>query len=182
MVGLFSFVAVHGSQCGAKAGEFVFLLSFYWRKGYTVRLLSFVEGLYEPCVLIGLNMNEASPISAAPTVSVPATTTSTTAPAPAPEAQQAAPGGFSMGGFLPIIIIFAIFYFMMIRPQQRKEKQRQKMISELRAGRKITFAGGLIGTIVEAKEQTFIVQLSPNATVEVARGAVAAVIDEPEQK
>ncbi len=82
-----------------------------------------------------------------------------------------------LGGLLPIIILFAIFYFMLIRPQQRKEKERQKMIAELRAGRKITFAGGLIGTIVEAKEHTFIVELHSGATVEIARGSVAAVVD-----
>ncbi len=83
-----------------------------------------------------------------------------------------------LGGFLPIIILFAIFYFMLIRPQQRKEKERQKMISELRAGRKITFAGGLIGKIVEAKEHTFIVEMHSGATVEIARGAVMAALDE----
>lgn len=78
-----------------------------------------------------------------------------------------------------IILLFAIFYFMMIRPQQRKEKERQKMISELRAGRKVSFAGGLIGTIKEAKEQTFVIEICPGSTVEVARGAVMAAADEP---
>ena len=51
------------------------------------------------------------------------------------------------------------------------------MISELRAGRRVSFAGGLIGTIVEAKEQTFVIEICPGTTVEVARGAVAAAID-----
>ena len=78
-----------------------------------------------------------------------------------------------------IILLFAIFYFMMIRPQQRKEKERQKMISELRAGRKVSFAGGLIGTIKESKEQTFVIEICPGSTVEVARGAVMAAADEP---
>ncbi len=78
----------------------------------------------------------------------------------------------------PFLLIFGIMYFMMIRPQQRKEKERQKMISELRAGRKITFAGGLIGTIAEAKEHTFVVELHSGATVEIARGAVMAAFDD----
>lgn len=111
--------------------------------------------------------------------SMPAVTTTagTTQPVDTPSAQpqQGLLGG--MGGFLPIILLFGIFYFMMIRPQQRKEKERQKMISELRAGRRVSFAGGLIGTIVEAKEQTFVIEICPGTTVEVARGAVAAAID-----
>jgi preprotein translocase subunit YajC len=67
---------------------------------------------------------------------------------------------------------------MLIRPQQRKEKERQKMISELRAGRRVSFAGGLMGTIVEAKEQTFMIEIAPGMVIEVIRGAVIAAIDE----
>lgn len=96
--------------------------------------------------------------------------------------QQAQPSGIAavLGNpLVMIILLFAIFYFMMIRPQQRKEKERQKMISELRAGRKVSFAGGLIGTIKEAKEQTFVIEICPGSTVEVARGAVMAAADEP---
>ena len=96
--------------------------------------------------------------------------------------QQAQPSGIAavLGNpLVMIILLFAIFYFMMIRPQQRKEKERQKMISELRAGRKVSFAGGLIGTIKESKEQTFVIEICPGSTVEVARGAVMAAADEP---
>ena len=75
-----------------------------------------------------------------------------------------------------MLLILAIFYFMMIRPQQRKEKERQKMIEELRAGAKIIFAGGLIGVIQEASEKTFKVEIAPGVAVEVARSSVTAVI------
>ena len=96
------------------------------------------------------------------------------APAPQPQPQQQ-PGG--MGGMLvPMLLILAIFYFMMIRPQQRKEKERRRMIDELRAGAKIVFAGGLMGTIVEATEKTFRVEISPGTTIEIARGCVTAVV------
>lgn len=104
------------------------------------------------------------------------------APAMAQEGAPAQAPAQSGGGFttlIMIVLLFAIFYFMMIRPQQRKEKERQKMISELRAGRKVSFAGGLIGTIKEAKEQTFVIEICPGSTVEVARGAVMAAADEP---
>ena len=100
------------------------------------------------------------------------------APAAAPDAAPAAApqqsGG--MGMMVPMLLILAIFYFMMIRPQQRKEKERQKMIEELRAGAKIIFAGGLIGVIQEATEKTFKVEIAPGVAVEVARSSVTAVI------
>lgn len=108
-----------------------------------------------------------------------AVTAGTTQPIETPAGQPQQPGGLmgSMGSFLPLVLLFGVFYFMLIRPQQRKEKERQKMISELRAGRRVSFAGGLIGTIVAAKEQTFMIELCAGTTVEVARGAIAAVID-----
>ena len=95
------------------------------------------------------------------------------APASAATPQQQAGG---MGMLVPMLLILAIFYFMMIRPQQRKEKERRRMIDELRAGAKIVFAGGLMGTIVEATEKTFRVEISPGTTIEIARGCVTAVV------
>ena len=92
----------------------------------------------------------------------------------------AAPGPGGLGMFLPFILIIAIFYFMMIRPQQRKEKERKKEIEALRAGARILFAGGLIGTIVEAKESTFRVEISDGVVVEIARGAVIRTLKEGE--
>lgn len=93
--------------------------------------------------------------------------------APRPQPQQ---GGISM--LVPMLLIFALFYFMMIRPQQRKEKERRKMIDELRAGRKVVFAGGLFGTIVEAKEATFRIEIADGVVVEVARASVQNAVDE----
>ena len=97
-------------------------------------------------------------------------------------AQEAAkpaaqPGGGGMGMLVPMLLIFAIFYFMMIRPQQRKEKERRKMIEELRAGAKVVFAQGLIGTIVEAGERTFRIR-TVDGEVEVLRAAVTEVFTE----
>ena len=91
-----------------------------------------------------------------------------------PAAQQ---GG--MGMLVPMLLIFAIFYFMMIRPQQRKEKERHKMIEELRAGAKVVFAGGFIGTIKESREKTFLIEIAPGVSVEVARASVSGVAEEP---
>ena len=81
------------------------------------------------------------------------------------------------GPMIPILLMLAIFYFMMIRPQQRKEKERRKMIEELRAGAKIVFAGGIIGTIVEATEKTFRVETASGAEMEILRSCVQGVVD-----
>ena len=94
-----------------------------------------------------------------------------------PTAQQ----GGGMGMLVPMLLIFAIFYFMMIRPQQRKEKERRKMIDELRAGARVVFAGGLIGTIKEVKDKTFMIEIANGVSVEVARSAVAGVAEDPTQ-
>ena len=89
-------------------------------------------------------------------------------------AAQPAQSGMSM--MIPMLLILAIFYFMMIRPQQRKEKERRKMIDELRAGAKIVFAGGLMGTIQEATEKTFKVEIAPGTVIEIARSCVQGVV------
>ena len=100
-------------------------------------------------------------------------------------AQGAAPaqGGLAgMGGMLlPMILVFGIFYFMMIRPQQRKEKERMKTISELRAGQRIMFGGGIIGTVSEVREHTFLVEVASKVSIEIARGAVSRVLQTDEK-
>ena len=97
-------------------------------------------------------------------------------------AKPAAATGGGMGMLVPMLLIFAIFYFMMIRPQQRKEKERRRMIEELRAGARVVFAGGFLGTIVEAKEKTFRIEIAGDVVVEVARSAVQEVVKPEEPK
>jgi preprotein translocase subunit YajC len=94
-------------------------------------------------------------------------------------AQAAQQGAGSIGGMLiPMVLVFGLFYFMMIRPQQRREKERLRMIAELRAGQRVIFAGGLVGTIAEAKESTFLIEVAPKVTVEAVRSAVNRVLNE----
>ena len=96
--------------------------------------------------------------------------------AAAPAAPAAQPSGGFGGMMIPMLLILAIFYFIMIRPQQRKEKERRKMIEELRAGAKIVFAGGIIGTIVEATEKTFRVETANGTEMEILRSCVQGVV------
>ena len=126
----------------------------------------------------------AAPTVQAPAPSAPAPVTATEvqpAGADAPQAPRPQQGGFMMP--VMMLLLIALFYVMMIRPQQRKEKERRKMIDELRAGKKVIFAGGLMGKIVEAKEKTFKIEIAGDVVIEVARAAVQTVIEEtPETK
>lgn len=82
--------------------------------------------------------------------------------------------GMLMMGYMAII--FALFYFMMIRPQMKREKERKKLISEIKTGDRILFCGGMIGTVATVKDQTFVVKIGGNVTVDIARGAVVRVL------
>lgn len=99
-------------------------------------------------------------------------------------AQQTPDGG----GFLQTIIlfglIFVIFYFMIIRPQQKRQKDRQKMLDALEKGDKIVTAGGIYGTVVGIEEKTVLVQIADNVKVKVDRGSIGNVLREakPEEK
>lgn len=120
--------------------------------------------------------------AAAPSAPAPVTATEVQpAGADAPQPPQPQQGGFMMP--VMMLLLIALFYVMMIRPQQRKEKERRKMIDELRAGKKVIFAGGLMGKIVEAKEKTFKIEIAGDVVIEVARAAVQTVVEEtPETK
>ncbi len=98
---------------------------------------------------------------------------------------QAQPDG---GGMLSTIIlfglIFVIFYFMIIRPQQKRQKERQKMLDALQKGDKIVTAGGIHGSVVGIEEKTVLVQIADNVKVKVDRGSIGTVMNEskPEEK
>ena len=81
---------------------------------------------------------------------------------------------------LPMILVFGIFYFMLLRPRQRQEKAHAKMISELRAGERVMFSGGLIGKVTEVREHTFLVEVAPKVNIEIARASVGKVLGSDE--
>ncbi len=100
------------------------------------------------------------------------------APAPAGGGQGQQGGGMLMLGYMAII--FLLFYFMMIRPQMKKEKLRKQMILAIKSGDRVVFSGGIIGTIANVKEQTFSIKIADGVKVEVARGAVIRALDKDE--
>lgn len=87
-------------------------------------------------------------------------------------------GGMLMMGYM--VIIFALFYFMMIRPQMKREKERKKLIENIKAGDRVMFCGGMLGTVANVNDQTFIVKVADNTKVEIARGAVVRVLTKDE--
>jgi preprotein translocase subunit YajC len=91
-------------------------------------------------------------------------------------AVQLGSGSAGWLGFAPLIFIFAIFYFLLIMPQQRRQKKWQAMLNDLKTGDKVVTTGGLRGTIVALKDEYIHLRVPPdNLRLEVTRGSVASV-------
>jgi preprotein translocase subunit YajC len=90
-------------------------------------------------------------------------------------------GGEGGGGSLISTVImfgaiFAIFYFMIIRPQQKRAKEREKLLSNIEKGDKIITSGGVHATIVGLEEKTVLIEIAPNVKVKVERSAIGSVV------
>jgi preprotein translocase subunit YajC len=93
------------------------------------------------------------------------------------------PGGSSLLGLAPLLFIFAIFYFLLIMPQQRKQKKWQLMLSELKNGDRIVTSGGLRGTIISLKDDALTLRVPPdNLKLEISRASVVSVTPAEEGK
>ena len=89
--------------------------------------------------------------------------------------QSASPN--SLLGFLPILLIFGIFYFLLFLPMQRQRKQTQKMLAGLQNGNTVATSGGIIGTIVAIEDDTLVLRVKPdNVKIQVARSSVSSMI------
>lgn len=91
-------------------------------------------------------------------------------------AVQTSSGAAGWLGFAPLIFIFAIFYFLLIMPQQRRQKKWQQMLRELKTGDRVVTTGGLRGTIIALKDDYLHLRVPPdNLRLEVSRGSIASV-------
>jgi preprotein translocase subunit YajC len=91
--------------------------------------------------------------------------------------QAPAPANSWMG-FLPILLIFGIFYFLLFLPMQKQRKQQQRMLSSLQNGNTVVTSGGIVGTIVSIDgDDTLVLRVKPdNVKIQVTRSAVSSVV------
>ena len=82
-------------------------------------------------------------------------------------------GGF--GAFLPLILMFAIFYFLLIRPQQKKAKQHKQLLAALKKGDRVVSSGGLHGVVTGLTDDIVTVEIAPKVRVKVSRGSISGV-------
>jgi preprotein translocase subunit YajC len=94
-------------------------------------------------------------------------------------AQTGAPaspsGASSLMQFLPMVLLFAAMYFLMIAPQRKKQKEHERMLKSLESGDEIVTTGGIYGVITNVKEDRFVVRVSENTKIEIGKGFVQTV-------
>ena len=95
----------------------------------------------------------------------------TAAPAPGPT-------GGGIGFFVPLIFIFVIMYFVMIRPQKKRQQDQQRLISSVKTGDRVVTNAGIHGLIANVKETTVIVKVADNVKIEMEKSAIASVLKE----
>lgn len=102
------------------------------------------------------------------------------------EAPGGAPSASGAAGLLstivPFLLIIVIFYFFLIRPQNKKQKETEKMIAALKKGDKVVTIGGIHGVVSSTKEKTVIVKVDDNCKVEFSRSAIAGVESDKTEK
>ena len=96
-------------------------------------------------------------------------------------AQGSVPGG-GIGGLLPIILLFAGMWFLLIAPQRKRQKEHDKMVSELKKGDKVVTSGGLFGTIAFVKKDRLVVEIAENIKVELGKQFISSKIEPEETK
>ena len=83
-------------------------------------------------------------------------------------------GGFDWTLIIFLVLIFAMLYFVMIRPQRKRQKEHQQLVLELRKGDKVVTAGGIYGVIESTSEDSIVIKIESGATIRIARGSVVS--------
>jgi len=86
--------------------------------------------------------------------------------------------GSALSLFVPLLLMFVVLYFFMIRPAQKRQKDKERMLSALKKGDRIITAGGIYGEIQQVKEHSVVVRIAENVKVELQRSSVSSVISE----
>src|SRR5919202_2080679 len=91
-------------------------------------------------------------------------------------------GGNFLIAILPWILIFGVFYFLLIVPQRKRQRQLQETIASLKAGDRVITNGGIVGTITAVRDTTFLIRSGEKSILEISRASVAGMHGEAEQK
>ena len=83
--------------------------------------------------------------------------------------------------FLPILLIILVFYFLIMRPQQRRQRQLQETIANLKIGDRIVTTGGVIGVITTVRDTSFLIRSADKSILEIARTSIAGIDEEGRQ-
>ena len=86
------------------------------------------------------------------------------------------PAGGGLMTFLPMVLLFAAMYFLLIAPQRKKQKEHDKMLKALESGDEIVTTGGIFGVITNVKEDRFVVRIADNTKIELGKGFVQTVV------
>jgi len=90
-------------------------------------------------------------------------------------------GGFDMVQLAPLILIFVVFYFLLLRPQQKKAKEHRAMLGALRRGDRVVTGGGIIGTVAKVQgEEEVVIEIAEGVRVRVVRSTITSVVGKPE--
>jgi preprotein translocase subunit YajC len=87
----------------------------------------------------------------------------------------------ALGGFVPMLLIIGVFYMLLIRPQQKRQRELQQTIAQLKAGDRVVTTGGVIGIITTVRDTSFLIRSADKSIIEISRSAVAG-IEEEEKK
>lgn len=127
-----------------------------------------------------VSLAQAAPAAADQPAAAPTTTTTMAAPdagtAPDSGTQTRDPGWL---GFMPMILIFVVMYLLLIRPQQKRQKEQRELVSRLKAGDRVLTNGGIFGTITSVKDTSVMVEIAKGIEIEVVRVAISSVTDKP---
>ncbi len=96
--------------------------------------------------------------------------------AAAPEAAAAGQQAGGLASFLPLIILFAVFYFLLIRPQSKRAKEHKNMVANLAKGDEVVTNGGILGTITELDDSYATLKIADNVEIKVQRPAISTLV------
>ena len=94
---------------------------------------------------------------------------------PAPQGGQAGGPGSMLTSLLPLVLIFVIFYFLLIRPQQKRAKEHRQMLDNIKKGDKVTTSGGIYGVVESVGTNTVTLKIAENVKVKFGKGNIAAI-------